>query len=73
MPDLSRLTERLDALETLIAHRDGTIDDLNDVVTKQWTAMEALSARIERLEATLEALSYRLENPEGEEPPPPHY
>ncbi len=67
------LIERLDALEAHIAHRDSTIDELNDVVVKQWAEIERLTARLERLDGRLEALEVRSDGPAEEEPPPPHY
>jgi SlyX protein len=65
-----RLAERVEALETRIAHQDRTIEALNEVVTAQW-------ATIERLKREVEALGERMEDvvsgPGPVDRPPPHY
>ena len=64
-------TERLDALETRIAHQDQTIEELNAVVTRQSTAIEQLRRRLETMEEQVRSGSY-IANPSTEKPPP-HY
>jgi SlyX protein len=63
--------ERLDALETRIAHQDQTIEELNAVVTRQSTTIEQLRRRIEVMEEQLRSGSY-IADPATEQPPP-HY
>jgi SlyX protein len=65
--------ERLDALESHIAHQDVTIQELSDVALKQWRTIEQLTTRIERLEGQLRAVEAAIDRPPGAEPPPPHY
>ena len=67
------LHERVDALESHIAHQDVTIQELSDVTLKQWRTIEELSRRIERLEGQLRAVEDAIDQPPGTEPPPPHY
>lgn len=64
---------RLDAVESHVAHQDGDINDLSDVVVEQWKAIEAMKDQIERLEARLQSMEETIDRPPGEEPPPPHY
>lgn len=64
--------ERFQVLETKALYQDRTIDELNEVVTKQQDQMDWLIAEVERLRQALVAIQ------EGgidatEEPPPPHY
>jgi SlyX protein len=63
--------ERLDALETRIAHQDRTIDELNAVVTQQWTTIEQLRRRLEAMEEQVRSGGY-IADPSTERPPP-HY
>ena len=64
-------TERLDALETRIAHQDRTIDELSAVVTKQWTTIEQLRRRLDAMEEQVRSGGY-IADPLSEKPPP-HY
>jgi SlyX protein len=63
--------ERLDALETRIAHQDQTIDELNAVVTQQWTTIEQLRRRLDAMEEQVRSGGY-IADPSTEKPPP-HY
>ena len=63
--------ERLDALETRIAHQDQTIDELNAVVTQQWTTIEQLRRRLEAMEDQVRS-GGDIADPSTERPPP-HY
>lgn len=63
--------ERLDALETRIAHQDQTIDELNAVVTQQWTTIEQLRRRLDAMEEQVRSGGY-IADPSTEQPPP-HY
>jgi SlyX protein len=69
----SKFDDRLDALESHIAHQDVTIQELSDVALKQWRVIEQLTTRIERLEGQLRAGEAAIDRPPGAEPPPPHY
>ncbi|MET7246376.1 SlyX family protein [Methylobacterium sp. EM32] len=63
---------RLDALEARIAHQDATIEDLNRIVTEQWSAIDALTRHVAALRERVREMAER-PTEAGEEPPPPHY
>ena len=73
-PDQSGLIKRISNLEIRIAHQDRTIDDLNEMVAKQWTSIEQLNQQFSLLKDRLVAVesSSKVSKPE-DEPPPPHY
>ena len=61
--------ERLIQLEMTVAHQDATIQELSDMVHRQWAAIDALKRQIERLDATKKD-----DDPEDEgDRRPPHY
>ena len=68
---MTSTAERLDALEMRIAHQDQTIDELNAVVTQQWTTIEQLRRRIDAMEQQVRSGGY-IADPSTEKPPP-HY
>ena len=68
---MTSTAERLDALEMRIAHQDQTIDELNAVVTQQWTTIEQLRHRIDAMEQQVRSGGY-IADPSTEKPPP-HY
>lgn len=47
---------KLSELETLLAHQDNKIEELNDVVTQQWKEIDALKKYIERTTAKIEEI-----------------
>ncbi len=64
--------ERLQVLENKTLYQDRTIEELNDVVTKQQDQMDLLTTEVKRLRNLLESAPHDgIER--GEEPPPPHY
>jgi SlyX protein len=63
--------ERLDRLETRIAFQDQTIEELNSVITEQWTVIEQLRRKVEAMEEQVRSGSY-IADPSTEQPPP-HY
>ncbi len=63
---------RLDALETRIAHQDATIEDLNRIVTEQWSAIDLLTRHLAALRERVREMAERPAE-RGDEPPPPHY
>ena len=64
--------ERFQALESKILYQDRTVDELNDVVTKQQDQIDRLTNECKHLRETLESVS--ADGVAGrEEPPPPHY
>jgi len=67
-------SDRLDRLEEALAHLTATVDELNDVLTRQWQGLDAMNLQIRRLEDRLVRLEDdRDHGPAGEDPPPPHY
>lgn len=71
MNEHETLAERIDALETRLTFQERTIDELNDVVTKQWRQIDALSRLVDQLRDHARATS-PIADPRTE-PPPPHY
>ncbi|AWN46854.1 SlyX protein [Methylobacterium terrae] len=63
---------RLDALEARIAHQDATIEDLNRIVTEQWSAIDLLTRQVAALRERVREMAERPAEA-GDEPPPPHY
>ena len=72
-PDLSELSERLMALESHIAHQDGIIDDLNDMVNQQWSAIEGLKRDLAELRSRLTRVEDDIGPAQPDDQPPPHY
>ena len=71
MTEIETLTQRIDALETHIAHQDRTIEDLNAAITDHWKQIEDLAYRMSRLAEELREVEM---SGSGElEPPPPQY
>ena len=46
MSEIDDLQGRLTALESHSAHQDGTIEDLSEMVNRQWTEIEALRREV---------------------------
>jgi uncharacterized coiled-coil protein SlyX len=63
-------SSRLDALETLIAHQDRTIAELNDTVAAQWRKIDALERQVAKLLDEFQNIGTPRDT---SEPPPPHY
>ncbi len=61
---------RLDALETLVAHQDKTIAELNEAITAQWLKIDALERHVAKLLEEIQNVAASRDTPE---PPPPHY
>ncbi len=53
---MSDVANRIDELETRVAHQDKTIADLNDVITAQWRKMEAIEFQLRRLGEELQTM-----------------
>jgi SlyX protein len=63
--------ERLERLEMRIAFQDQTIEDLNAVITEQWTVIETIRRRMSSMEEQVRSGSY-IADPSTDKPPP-HY
>ena len=61
------------ALESHIAHQDGTIDDLNEMVNRQWTEIEALRRDLAELRDRLMRVEGDMKPSQPDDQPPPHY
>lgn len=68
---MTNIADRLDALETRIAHQDQTIDELNTTITAQWRQIDVLKRKLETLEQQVRS-GVQIADPDGEVPPP-HY
>ncbi len=66
-----RDADRLDRLEMRFAEQERVVEDLDATVTAQWTTIEALRRRIDRLLDRLSDAERRL--PGEPDAPPPHY
>lgn len=49
--------DRFNAIETALAHQDQQIQDLNEVINRQWREIEALKRLLEKAEAKLSSIS----------------
>jgi uncharacterized coiled-coil protein SlyX len=65
------IDERFQVLENKALYQDRTIDELNEVVTRQQDQIDALNAKVDRLEALLEGAGEG--GVEADDSPPPHY
>ncbi|MAU41456.1 MAG: SlyX protein [Kordiimonas sp.] len=52
-PDLK---SRIDEVEVTLSHQDQTLQDLSEVLHRQWTQIEKLEAELARLHAKLDLL-----------------
>ena len=65
--------DRLIRLETRLAYLEQTLDALDGVVITHDRTIERLTRQLAQLRNELAAGSRDAVEPEGEEPPPPHY
>ena len=66
---MSDMSNRIEILETRLAHQEKTISDLSDMVTSQWR-------KIEMLERQLRQLNEEMQTMDSSSVPvdkPPHY
>ncbi|MCP5367075.1 MAG: SlyX family protein [Hyphomicrobiales bacterium] len=74
MDDESDTSARLDRLEESQAHLAATVDDLNDMITRQWQTLDALTRDLRRLQDRLARLEEDRDRGQAPpDPPPPHY
>jgi SlyX protein len=66
---MSELNDRIESLETRLAHQEKMIGELSDVVTGQWHKIEALERQLRHLDEEMQAMD------SGPVPvdKPPHY
>lgn len=65
--------DRIDRLETHVAHQEQTIEDLNAAVAAQWSEIDKLTRMLNALMLRVQAVEERPQGPTPAEPPPPHY
>ena len=73
MTDIATLQERVERLETALAHHENTIGDLDRVVVDQWKAIDDLSRRVRALTEQILEFEQRSGQSRPSDPPPPHY
>lgn len=66
-------SDRLEALETVVAHQEAAIDDLSETVQAQWAEIERLKREIGKLTRSLEAMVEDAEEAPPVNQRPPHY
>jgi SlyX protein len=67
---MADLANRIEDLETRVAHQEKIIGELNDVITAQWRKMEAIEFQLRRLGEEMQTMD------QGDAPAnqkPPHY
>ena len=67
------MNERLTELEMRVAFQDKTIQDLNEVVTRQQREIDRLARELEVVKSRLSGLAPSMVVPQHDEKPPPHY
>jgi SlyX protein len=67
------MNERLAELEVRVTFQDKTIQELNEVVTRQHHQLDRMAKELETLKAQLTILAPSLVASKAEETPPPHY
>ena len=67
------MDERLAELEVRVSFQDKTIQELNEVVTRQQFQIYQMTKDLVHLKAQLTVLAPSLVVPQDQETPPPHY
>jgi SlyX protein len=68
-----KLEERVTALEAALAHQEAAVQDLSEMIARQWDIIDLLKRDNARFKEAIATLDSRTRpNPE-DEPPPPHY
>jgi SlyX protein len=67
------MEERLAELEIRVSFQDKTIQELNEVVTRQQFQIYQMTKDLAHLKAQLTVLAPSLVVPQDQETPPPHY
>ena len=67
------MKERLTELEVRVAFQEKTIQDLNEVVTRQQREIDRLAKELEAVKSRLNGLATSMVIPQEDEKPPPHY
>ena len=67
------MDERLAELEIRVSFQDQTIQELNEVVTRQQFQIYQMAKDLAQLKAQLTTLAPSLVIPQDQKTPPPHY
>ena len=73
MNSQSAMQDRVNILETYIAHQEKLIEELSEVTAKQWQEISTLSNQLQRLSDKLKTIEGGMAVKPGDEPSPPHY
>ncbi|WP_282609605.1 SlyX family protein [Pelagibius sp. Alg239-R121] len=65
------LQDKIDRLEAHVAEQERVLQDMSEVMAKQWSNLDALTAKVNRLLDRLRVLEAESEVPDTA--PPPHY
>lgn len=66
-------SDRIEGLETALAHAEAAVEDLSDVVRAQGAEIEALRREVGRLTRTMAAMLEDVEEAAPANQKPPHY
>jgi len=67
------MKERINDIEIQLMHHENTIQQLNEVITRQQLAIEELQADFRQIVENLRKLDNSDMSDQQEEEPPPHY
>lgn len=67
------MEERLAELEIRVSFQERTLQELNEVVTRQQGEIDALTRELQALKTRVQAATPSMIATEAEETPPPHY
>jgi SlyX protein len=67
------MNERLTELEVRVAFQDKTIQELNEVVTRQQREIDHLAKELEAMKSRLAGMAPSMVISQEDEKPPPHY
>lgn len=67
------MEERFVDLETRLTYQERTIEELNEVVTRQQGQIDTLEEKLAAVISHLRESASPVSGDAGDEPPPPHY
>lgn len=65
----NKTASRIDALEMNVAEHQKIIDELNEIITKQWDALDLMKRQLSRFDDQLEELALGVSAPADQKPP----
>ena len=68
-----KIEARVQVLEELLAHRDGELNDLSDMVSQQWKRIEGLEQEIQRTKDRIITLEDDVGDSADVDIKPPHW